>query len=177
MIRDNYRLTDPKDLTSQERGLRIMELHASILERMKREKENPAPPPSEKVERLGTRTRSPQGRVPFGFQQNPYGRGAHEVEAKWVQRIQELVSQKFSSEQIARTLNKEDHETKRAGKWSRTAVWRILQRSQKRPITKSFRNETARTPKSAAAPIIASNAPPDPIRTSLSTENVSPPNS
>ncbi len=192
MIRSYYRLIDPRDLTAEERGLRIMEVQASICERMKREKENPAPPPEEKVEKLDTRTCSPQGRVPFGFQQNPYGRAAHETEAKWIARIQALASQKFSSEQIARTLNKEDHKTKRAGKWSRTAVWRILQRSQKGPVTKSFRNGTARTLKSHVMPVTASKAPPVRIPrhydsagaptpqwrgTTFSTENVSPPNS
>lgn len=177
MIRENYRLIDPRNLTPEERGLRIMELHTSILERMKQEKENPAPPPSEKIERLGTCARSPQGRIPFGFQQNPYGRAVHEGEAKWVQRIEALASQKFSLEKIAQALNKEDHETKRAGKWSRTAVWRILQRSKKSGVTKSFRNGTAQMAKSGNTPVIASKAPPVRIRTSLSTESVSPPNS
>jgi hypothetical protein len=62
----------------------------------------------------------------------------------WVRRIQELASQKLSTEKIARHLNEEDHETKRAGKWSRTAVWRTLQQLKKKAVTKSFRNGNAK---------------------------------
>ena len=33
-------------------------------------------------EPLGTRINAPQGRVPFGFHQNPYGRAIYEPEIK-----------------------------------------------------------------------------------------------
>ena len=107
---------------------------------------NSAQPPEEDSEPFGMRRRAPQGRVPFGFQQNLYGRAIYEPEIKWLQRIHELATQKLSTEKIARLLNKEDLTSKRAGKWSRTAVWRILKRIKKKAVTESFRNEPAQMP-------------------------------
>ena len=66
-----------------------------------------------------------RGRIPFG----------HGAEAFWIKRIQELNGRRFSSEKIAKQLNQEDHESKRAGKWSRTAVWRILKRLKEKGVT------------------------------------------
>ena len=66
-----------------------------------------------------------RGRIPFG----------HGTDAFWIKRIQELSKQRLSSEKIAKHLNREDHESKRAGKWSRTAVWRILKRLKEKSVT------------------------------------------
>jgi hypothetical protein len=127
----------------------VEEISGSIIQ----QKENPLTSELKEIsEPLGTRKRAPQGRVPFGFQQNPYGRTIDESEMRWIQRIQALASQKFSTEQIARHLNKEDLETKRAGKWSRTVVWRTLQQFKKKAVTKSFRNGDAEDQKSPAKP-------------------------
>jgi hypothetical protein len=127
--------------------------------------------PEEDSEPLGMRRRPPQGRIPFGFQQNPYGRAIYEPEIKWLERIHKLASQKLSTEKIARLLKKEDLTSKRAGKWSRTAVWRILKRIKKKAVTESFRNDAAQTPDSVTLPTIASKR--DPLQDSnlFSTEN------
>lgn len=67
-----------------------------------------------------------RGRIPFG--QRRYGPQikGNEIELSLIQDIQRLAAEGLSSEQIARRLNQEDKVSKRAGKWSRTAVWRIL---------------------------------------------------
>ena len=96
--------------------------------------------------------------------------------AAWIRRIQELARQKYSTEKIAQFLNKEDHETKRAGKWSRTAVWRILQRPQKKPVTKLSCNEPTEKPDSAMVPVVASKGPRCRTLHHSSTENSKPPN-
>ena len=60
----------------------------------------------------------------------------NEIEMFLIRRIQELAEQGHSTEKIARQLNQEDHVSKRAGKWSRTAVWRILKRLKEKSVTK-----------------------------------------
>jgi len=69
---------------------------------------------------------SPRGRVPFGQRKCGQGRQVNEIEHSLIMDIQRLAAEGLSSEQIARRLNQEDKVSKRAGKWSRTAVWRIL---------------------------------------------------
>ena len=56
------------------------------------------------------------GPVPFG--QKVYGldRVVDDTETKWIKRIQEMEESGFSTEKIAKVLNKEDKESKRAGK-------------------------------------------------------------
>ncbi len=68
----------------------------------------------------------PRGRVPFGQRKCGQDREIHEVEQSLIKDIQRLAAEGLSSEQIARRLNQEDKVSKRAGKWSRTAVWRML---------------------------------------------------
>ena len=66
------------------------------------------------------------GRIPFG---------EIKEEAIWINRIIGLNAQSLSSEKIAKTLNREDHSSIRSGKWTRTAVWRILKRNRSRSVT------------------------------------------
>lgn len=67
-----------------------------------------------------------QGRIPFGKKLTEFGWEDNELEMKWIRRIIELKGQGLTTYKIAKRLNAEDHETLRAGKWSRTAVWRTL---------------------------------------------------
>ena len=69
-----------------------------------------------------------RGRIPFGEKLSASGLEINENEMTLIKRIQELAKEGWSSAKIAKLLNAEDHVTKRAGKWTRTAVWRILQR-------------------------------------------------
>src|SRR5258708_7638036 len=143
MIRSNFRSFDPSVLTSEEYLLRLSELLNRASERILNQKGNDPVPAEEPSEPLGMRTTAPQGQIPFGFQQNPYGRAVLDSEMKWLERIFELESQNLSTEKIAQCLNEEDRTSKRAGKWSRTAVWRILKRFRTKPVTEPFRNEPA----------------------------------
>ncbi len=63
------------------------------------------------------------------------GRETNEDEMRWIKRIWELKAQGLSSEKIAQQLNREDQTSKRAGKWSRPTVWRILKRIKEKGIT------------------------------------------
>jgi len=67
-----------------------------------------------------------RGRVPFGQRRYGEDRQINEIELSLIKDIQRLATEGLSSEQIAQRLNQEDKVSKRAGKWSRTAVWRIL---------------------------------------------------
>jgi hypothetical protein len=87
MIRTNHKYPDPAELTMEERVLKFHEMCKIVQERLAQQKENLLPPdPKEACEPLGYRTRAPQGRVPFGFQQNPDGRAAQEPEMRWIRR-------------------------------------------------------------------------------------------
>jgi len=74
----------------------------------------------------GHLTPSCRGRVPFGQKKCGQDRRVNEIELSLIKDIQRLAAKGLSSEQIAQRLNQEDKVSKRAGKWSRTAVWRIL---------------------------------------------------
>lgn len=67
-----------------------------------------------------------RGRVPFGQRKCGQDRQINEIELSLIKDIQRLAAEGLSSEQIAQRLNQEDKVSRRAGKWSRTAVWRIL---------------------------------------------------
>lgn len=68
------------------------------------------------------------GPIPFGQKLGKNGLEIEENETALIKRICELAKQRWSSEKIAKRLNQEDHQTRRAGKWTRTAVWRILKK-------------------------------------------------
>lgn len=58
------------------------------------------------------------------------------TEEYWIAQIRRLSAEGLSSEEIARQLNQEDQMSRRAGRWSRTAVWRILRRVGDKGVTK-----------------------------------------
>ena len=147
MIRSRSRILDTSGSTIEECTLRMSEIIEKVRKETIQEEESPAPV-KETPEPHGSRMPSPQGRIPFGFQQNPYGRAIFEPELKWIERTHELALQKLSTEKIAGILNREDTTSKRAGKWSRPAVWRILKRLDIKTVTKSFCNDPAETPHS-----------------------------
>lgn len=120
---ENWRkFLDPEDMTPMERMERIVELLATAAAR--EEKEKTKPDISDSSSQTETvHAPSAKGRIPFGQEVGEIG------------RIQELTAQGWSSEKIAKQLNLEDHESKRSGKWYRTAVWRILKRLKKKGVT------------------------------------------
>lgn len=132
---------DPEDMTPDEIYARLVELLASgVLKLVKEEekkvsqanlvedenKESSASLPiSNQPEILSVPIR---GRTPFGLKVVNDGTTINEAEYFWIKKIYELHGQGLSSEKIARLLNVEDLKSKRACKWSRTAVWRILKK-------------------------------------------------
>ena len=141
---ENWRnYLDPEEMTPEERLERVVELMATGALRLIREEQDVGRTnsiSSEKSENIIPTTSNipippKKGRVPFGERITTAGREVNEVELAWIKRIQELASQGCSSEYIAEKLNEEDHESKRAGKWSRVAVWRILKGLKEKPVT------------------------------------------
>ena len=71
--------------------------------------------------------RLPQkGPVPFGQRIVEEGVEEDPDEKRLIRQIQRLSAKGYSGDKIAKRLNREDKKSRRAGKWSRTAVWRIL---------------------------------------------------
>ena len=126
---DSKWYVDPDKLTPEERLSLIINLLAKAGVRLAlKEKESgkvviKAPPIS-----LASLLPAKSGPVPFGQKAYGINRIIDEAESKWVKRIRELKEAGLSTEKIAKVLNVEDKESKRAGKWSRAAVWRILKR-------------------------------------------------
>jgi hypothetical protein len=125
---------DPAELTPAERLDRVVELLAKAsylltVEEMKgaetgtKEDEKPDPTISVPSSALMPIKSGP---VPYGQRQMGLDRVVNESEIKWLKRIQELKKVDLSTEKIAKRLNEEGQESRRAGKWSRNAVWRIL---------------------------------------------------
>ncbi len=136
---ENWRkYLDPDDITPEEREERVIELLATAVVRlMGDERKEETKPPILVSPSQSEIAHAPlvKGRIPFGQETGGMGRVFNETETRWIKRIQELAAQGWSSEKIARQLNLEDHESKRAGKWSRTAVWRILKRLKEKGVT------------------------------------------
>lgn len=116
-------------LTPEERLTRIIELLAKAGVRLALKKEKGG---AQKIEDLLISLDSllPAKSGPVRFGQRAYGldRVINEEEAKLIKRIRELRENGLSTEKIAKRLNEEDKESRRAGKWSRSTVWRILKR-------------------------------------------------
>ncbi|HOW27545.1 MAG TPA: recombinase family protein [Elusimicrobiota bacterium] len=121
--------------TPEERLERIVELLAIGVLRLLAEQKEATDPP---VIKQPSEPPPQKRRIPFGLEKVDGGRDIDAIEKKWVERIQQIASEGNSSEYIAKALNQEDRETKRVGKWSRTAVWRILQLLKKTTVTKYF---------------------------------------
>lgn len=121
---------DPNELTPEERADRVVELLAEAAVKMADEEKNGIAKPKD-AGISGTPTivvKMQSGPMPFGQEACGLERVESEKEMKWVKRIQELNKAGLSTERIAKRLNEEDQESRRAGKWSRSAVWRILRR-------------------------------------------------
>jgi len=122
----------PEDMTPAERLTRVVELLAAaalrLIEEPPTQVEEAGPHPAPVVFR-------PRGRVAFGKRWELEGWKDDPIEAAWIGRIVAWAKEGLSSEKIARRLNVEDRETRRAGKWSRPMVWRILRREKRRGAT------------------------------------------
>lgn len=77
------------------------------------------------------------GRIPFGVRREHGRRFVDLVEAALIERIEKLAAEGLSLAKIAKRLNKEDRASRRAGKWSGAAVWRILRRKKLKGATES----------------------------------------
>jgi hypothetical protein len=126
------------EMTPDERFKRVVEIltkaSVRLLEKQRAAAEGAEPTPEpESPEKQPLDFTSPEvpleppcrGRVPFGQRKSGEDRKIHEFELSLIRDIQQLAAEGLSSEQIAQWLNQEDKVSKRAGKWSRTAVWRI----------------------------------------------------
>ncbi|MBI4397278.1 MAG: recombinase family protein [Elusimicrobia bacterium] len=75
-----------------------------------------------------------KGRLPFGEKKTANGRGIHQRESKWLQKIWELSGSGYSDQEIADWMNSRDQSSRRAGKWCRVAIWRV--RCRLKSVTK-----------------------------------------
>lgn len=125
---------DPGEVTPAERLERVVELLAKASFLLAVEQMKTGEAGIEKTEKdestisVPTPLQIKSGPVPFGQKQLGLGRTVDESEATWIKRIQVLKRDGLSTEKIAKRLNEEDRESRRAGTWSRSAVWRILKR-------------------------------------------------
>ena len=115
----------PDDMTPEERLDEILDIIARGAVRLALE---------EKL--LGHPMLSPlptgRGRMPFGVIKEEGRRFVNLVEAALIERIDRLRAEGLSLAKIAKRLNDEDRESRRAGKWSGAAVWRILRRKKQK---------------------------------------------
>jgi len=134
----DYRLKDPDDMTPEERLDRIVEILAEasirLINEQQREAAEPAGPhipdtPASAICPMKL------GRLPFGQKKFDGGRVESPDEAALVKRICELAREGLSTDAIAKWLNQEDKTSKRSGKWSKVAVWRILRRQKGKGVT------------------------------------------
>ncbi|MCG3205527.1 MAG: hypothetical protein KCHDKBKB_02249 [Elusimicrobia bacterium] len=124
---------NPDELTPEERMNRIVQLLTEAVLRLIHEGKVATEKIDEGKSDMLVPFNFPRrcGPVPFGQMAGGWSRTPDEKEAKWIERIKELKKQGLSTEKIAQTLNQEDKETRRSGRWTRTAVWRILKRFDK----------------------------------------------
>lgn len=119
---------DPRDMTPKERLDEIMDLLARGAVRL-----------ALKEKLLGHRVAESlppgRGRIPFGVRREHGRRFADLVESALIERVEKLAAEGLSLAKIAKRLNEEDRASLRAGKWSGTAVWRMLRRIKPRGIT------------------------------------------
>jgi hypothetical protein len=136
--------TDPEDMTPEERLDRIVELLAIASIRLAQkenlnvdsDKQSPETVDDVKPPIQEHFIPNKPGRVPFGVEKKDVGRIINQREQKFISRIYELSIGGQSTEKIATELNREDHESKWAGKWNKVTVWRILKRIEIESVTK-----------------------------------------
>lgn len=122
----------PEQMTSEEREERIMELLVLASIRMASEQQNKkdGAPVDSIISAAPIPMYPKRGPVPFGYSWVDGKIIINNEEMKWIHRIKELDSEGLSSEKIAARLHQEDHTSRRAGKWTHVAVWRILKRGE-----------------------------------------------
>ena len=146
---DNKKWDDPEGMTPQERWEQIVELLVGAVVRLI-ENEKAAgidPPPKESTcENVNDVTISKHlsgkitvqlpktklGRMPFGERNKRFGvRESHPVEMEWMKRILKWAKEGESLSKIVNRMNKEDRETRYAGRWDRAKVWWVLKKAKK----------------------------------------------
>ncbi len=119
---------DPSDMTPEDRLDEIMDLLARGAVRL-----------ALKEKLLGHRVAESlppgRGRIPFGVRREHGQRFVDMVESALVERVEKLAAEGLSLAKIANRLNGEDRASRRAGKWSGAAVWRILKRKKPKGAT------------------------------------------
>jgi|GEM_PF-1093116 len=126
----------PEQMTPQERLERLIELLANGVVRAARNKTFDPVGKINPISVKSTHSLQKKGRIPFGQCKAETGRASNPTEAYWIAQIIRMSAEGFSSGQIAQRLNQEDTMSQRAGRWSRTAVWRILQHLKQTGVTK-----------------------------------------
>lgn len=130
----DFRLLDPDEMTPEQRFERIAEIFADAVIRLaveecQREKGEiaaPVTPESSQPQTVLDPCTARTGRIPFGQSGLDGRRVINPEEQAWILRIRQLAVEGCSAGVIADNLNKEDCKSRRAGKWSKVAVWRIL---------------------------------------------------
>lgn len=131
-VREGLRRPDPDDMTPEERSARVVKLLARAVyrriceEREKGEAGVPGSTVQSEPEAVPDICPPRTGRIPFGQSGLDGKRVVNPEEQAWILRVRRWAEEGLSSEAIAKQLNKEDRTSRRAGKWSRVAVWRIL---------------------------------------------------
>ena len=119
---------DPGDMTPEERLDEIMDLLARGAVRL-----------ALKEKLLGHRVAESlppgRGRIPFGVKREHGQRFTDLVESALIEQVEKLAAEGLSLAKIVKRLNAEDRASRRAGKWSGAAVWRILRRKKSKGAT------------------------------------------
>ena len=139
---------DPEEMTSQERSEQMLQLLAGAVVRLiENEKAAGIDPPPKKSNsenlndvpiskhlsgKITIQIPEPKlGRMPFGERRKESGtRESHPTETVWMKRMLEWSKEGESLSKIANRMNKEDRETRYAGKWDRASFFSIPCRSQ-----------------------------------------------
>ena len=140
---------DPEEMIPEERWEQMLQLLAKAVVRLiEKEKAAGIDPPPEEVtsENVNDATisrhlsgkitvqlpKTKLGRMPFGERAKGFGvRESHPVETAWMRRILEWDKEGESLSKIANRMNKEDRETRYAGRWDRAKVWWVLKKAKR----------------------------------------------
>ena len=146
---ENKKWENPEEMTPEERWEQMLELLAEAVVRLI-EKEKAAgidPLPKEATSEnvndapisrnlSGKITvqlpKTKLGRMPFGERAKGSGiRENHPIEQVWMKRMLEWSKQGEPLSKIVNRMNKEDRETRYAGRWDRAKVWWVLKKAKK----------------------------------------------
>ena len=146
---DDKKWEDPGEMTPQERWEQMLQLLAKAVVHLI-EKEKAAgidPPPKEATsenvndvpisKHLSSKItiqlpKTKLGRMPFGERTKGFGvRENDPGEMAWMKRMLEWAKEGESLSKIASRMNKEDRETRYAGRWDRAKVWWVLKKAKK----------------------------------------------